>query len=74
MHFGICFNLGLIYLQKSKVRNSEKWFRISTLIDPNSEEAFLGLAISTLKLGKFNECLDFINNRPNNLFKMSYKK
>ena len=45
-------------------RNAQKWFRIANLLNSVSEEPLLGLALSMLKLGQIEKCLEVIENRP----------
>jgi hypothetical protein len=47
-----------------KLKNAKKWFRIASNITPSSKEAFLGEAISALKLGLHHECITIISKSP----------
>ena len=51
-------------MHKGKYRNAQKWFRIATKLDENSKEAFLGQAITSLKLGQHAHCVEVMNQRP----------
>lgn len=63
-HFGCCFNIALIFLNKIKLNNAYKWFKMAIKINPESKEAYIGVSISALKLGKYEECINFIEQRP----------
>lgn len=63
-HFGCCFNVATIFLRKNKYKNAQKWFHMATKLDRDSKVAFLGLAISTLKLGQHQSCIQQIDQRP----------
>jgi len=41
-------------------RNAQKWFKIAIRFRPESEEAYLGLAISSLKLAEHSYCIDIV--------------
>ena len=62
--FGCAFNIGCVYLNKMKLKNAQKWFKFSRQIRPCSKEAFLGEAISALKLGDQEQCIEIIARTP----------
>jgi tetratricopeptide (TPR) repeat protein len=51
-------------LNKIKLNNAYKWFKMAIKINPESKEAYIGVSISALKLGKYEECINFIEQRP----------
>lgn len=63
-HFGCCFNIATIFLRKNKYKNAQKWFQMATKLNRESKEAYLGLAISSLKLGQHEFCIQQIDQRP----------
>ena len=66
-NFGCAFNAGVAFLSKNYVKNSEKWFSLAMKLHTESQDsknkARLGLAISKMKLGLHQECIDLILSR-----------
>jgi len=63
-HPGCCFNIATIFLSKGKHKNAQKWFQMAVKLNKESKEAYLGLAISSLKLGQHEYCIQQIDERP----------
>lgn len=55
--FACCYNVALCFLLKNYICNAMKWFKLSIVIEPHSPEAFLGLAVTKLKLSKHHEAI-----------------
>ena len=72
-HFGCCFNVATIFLRKNKFKNAQKWFHMATKLDKESKVAYLGLAVSSLKLGQHQYCIQQIEKRPG-VAKARYRK
>mmetsp|Transcript_5171 Transcript_5171/g.7973 ORF Transcript_5171/g.7973 Transcript_5171/m.7973 type:complete len:146 (+) Transcript_5171:2066-2503(+) len=73
-HFGCCFNIAIVFLQKGMNKNSSKWFEMARRLNPKSKESFLGVAITTLKLGMHDYCVKMINMRPQKQGRVTRKK
>ena len=63
-HFGCTFNIAVVFLNRGMIVNARKWFKLAKRLNPSSIETFLGLAITHLKLGEHQNCIQCIENRP----------
>ena len=63
-HIGCCYNAALIYMHKRMNANAQKWFRITRRLEPDRKEAYLGEAISSLKLNQIKYAIRVLRSRP----------
>ena len=73
-HFGCTFNIAIVFLNRGMIVNARKWFKLAKRLNPNSIETFLGLAITALKLGEHQNCIQCIKNRPGQKSKKELSK
>jgi tetratricopeptide (TPR) repeat protein len=59
-HFGCIYNAACSYYFEKKFVNANKWFSYAVRVDPTSEDAKFGNAVTCLKLGFYQEALRLI--------------
>ncbi len=75
-HFGCVYNVACSYYFEEKYINSLKWFELAMKIDPKSQDCYFGKTACCLKLGKFEQALNAIDELDNQVLWTSeiYKK
>lgn len=67
-HIGCIYNVGCCQFAIGRFSNAEKWFHFAIQVDPQHQESYMGLTISLLKVGKYQEALTAIET----LYKMEW--
>ena len=75
-HFDLQFNLGWIYNSLNKWTAALHWMAKAHITKPDIVDPIYGMAVITLKLGKYKESLDFTTqassmNIPDEVMKIS---
>lgn len=61
----VLLNLGYLYLEKGELFSAENFYKNALFYDKNNKEALKGLKAVYVKLGKYEEALNVINNLKN---------